>query len=158
MLVLQKRHTRRDSMAETFGQWLKKTRISRGLNQEQLATLASVSKQYVSTLEREAPHGITGASPTPKIKTVRALATALAVPESEALRRAGYYPEEAETDPRQAQLLSYFRELSDNEKDDALALIETVFRRRERFRRIQVAKGASAPHAAARSSKARKRK
>lgn len=158
MLVLHKRNTQRDSMAETFGQWLKKTRISRSLNQEQLARLANISKQYVSALEREAPHGITGASPTPKLKTVKALATALAVPESEALRRAGYYPQEAETDPRQAQLLSYFRELSDNEKDDALALIETVYRRRERIRRIPVSKGAQGLHAAAKSAKARKRK
>lgn len=153
MLSLTKRPTQRDSMVETYGQWLKETRLRRGLKQEEVAKLAGVSKQYISTLEREAPHGTTGAPPKPKLETVKALATALKVPESESLRRAGYYPPEVEIDPRQAQLLSYFRELSDNEKDDALALIETIYRRKERFRRIAVAKETS--HAA-RSVKARK--
>lgn len=153
----KKQRTRRDSMVEIFGEWLLRTRKKQGLTQAQLADRIGVSKQYISTLERDAPHGVTEARPTPSAKVVKKIATGLDAPESEALRAAGYYPEESDIDPRQSQLLSYFHELSDNERDDALALIETVYRRRERTRKVLVvspSKGAQ-PHA--RSSKARKR-
>jgi len=151
------RRIRRDSMQETFGEWLVRTRKKQGLTQLQLASRVGVTKQYISNLERDAPHGISGARPTPSAKVVKKIATGLDVPESEALRAAGYYPEEAEIDPRQTQLLSYFRELSDNERDDALALMETIYRRRERTRKVPVALPAKgvAPHV--RPSKSRKR-
>lgn len=156
MIVKSRRTIRRDSMVETYGQWIKQTREKLGLKGKDLAARAKVSKQYISSLERNAPHGITGAAPRPSLKVVKALAEALQVPESESMRRAGYYPEEPEVDPRTALLLSYFRELSDNERDDALALMETVYRRRERTRRIP-AKGVPHERPATKSARAKKK-
>lgn len=153
----KKRRIQRDSMQETFGEWLKRTRKKQGLTQQQLADRVKVSKQYISNLERNARHGTSGAKPTPSAKVVKRIATGLEVPESEALRAAGYYPEEAEIDPRQTQLLSYFLELSDNERDDALALIETIYRRRERTRKIPMPSVSKGAQSHARPSKARKR-
>ena len=67
-------------MAKTFGEWLRKRRQEARLSQDELAARAGISKSYISTLERHAPHPKTGAPPQPTFETVDALAQALGIP------------------------------------------------------------------------------
>lgn len=78
--------------AKTFGKWLAEKRKESGLTQPELARLAKTSKQYISGLERSAPHPITGALPQPTVKKVDAIAKALGAPLNEARLAAGYAP------------------------------------------------------------------
>lgn len=67
-------------MTRTFGEWLLERRREARLSQDELAARAGVSKSYISTLERNAPHPTTGAPPQPTTETVDSLAEALGVP------------------------------------------------------------------------------
>jgi transcriptional regulator with XRE-family HTH domain len=82
----------------TFGAWLRETRRKARMTLEELAEKADCSKNYLSVLERNAPHHKTGALPQPSRKIVTAIALALGEPISDALQAAGYssgytYPE-----------------------------------------------------------------
>lgn len=44
----------------TFGEWLKERRVKVQMTQTQVADRAGLSFSYVSTLERQQPHSMTG--------------------------------------------------------------------------------------------------
>lgn len=73
-----------------FGQWLLQHRTEAKMTQGAVAKKAGVSVSYVSTLEREQPHSITGAKLTPEPDKVIALAKAVGGDENEALDLCGY--------------------------------------------------------------------
>lgn len=76
----------------SFGTWLYDKRKAANKSQDELAELAGCSKNYISILERNAPHTATGALPTPSRRVVIAIADALGVARAEALDVAGYAP------------------------------------------------------------------
>jgi transcriptional regulator with XRE-family HTH domain len=73
-----------------FPDWLQEKRKEAGLTQAELAERAGASKQYISNLERNAPHPETGAHPRPKVEIVDAIARALGAPLHQARLAAGY--------------------------------------------------------------------
>src|ERR1700730_844835 len=73
-----------------FPDWLSEKRKEAGLTQAELAERAGASKQYISNLERNAPHPETGAHPRPKVEIVDAIARALGAPVHQARLAAGY--------------------------------------------------------------------
>ncbi len=75
---------------ETFGKWLLRHRKQLGLNQGDVAKKADVSTSYVSTLEREQPHSLTGEKIQPDREKVIALAQAVNGNIDEALRLSGF--------------------------------------------------------------------
>lgn len=80
-------------MSRNFADWLKSARKKAGLTMEALADKVSVSKQYISVLERGEPHALTDKPVTPKRELVQSLAKALGGDENEALISAGYIPD-----------------------------------------------------------------
>jgi transcriptional regulator with XRE-family HTH domain len=76
--------------ATSFGKWLHDKRLDARLSLESLAGKAKVSKQYLSVLERAAPHALTGKPVTPKPELVERLAKALDADIDEARTAAGY--------------------------------------------------------------------
>ena len=75
---------------EAFARWLKAARVREGLTQEELGQRAGCSKSYISTLERNAPHSLTGEPIQPDDKLVDAIADALNEPRKTARLLAGY--------------------------------------------------------------------
>lgn len=75
---------------ESFGKWLLRHRKALQLTQGDVAKAAGVSVSYVSTLEREQPHSLTGEHITPDREKVAALAKAVRGDINEALNLAGY--------------------------------------------------------------------
>lgn len=73
-----------------FGKWLHDKRKEKRLTQGELAAKAGISTSYVSTLEREQPHGITNANPQPTAEVVESLARVLDQDVDEARTLAGY--------------------------------------------------------------------
>lgn len=122
------------SARPSFSEWLQKKRDERRMSQESVARAAGVSKQYISNLERNAPHPITGAPPMPTLRKVDAIADALQVSRAEARMAAGYAPpDEGDTKPINFELErlgSYYRELPRECQLDVLALTEALWRRR----------------------------
>lgn len=84
-----------------FGEWLKHHRKQLRLTQRDLAERTGISFSYISTLEREQPHSITGKSIQPKRDVVESLARAVNGNVEEALHAAGY----ATTTPTKPQTL-----------------------------------------------------
>lgn len=74
----------------SFGTWLREKRKQARLTQDELSRKSGVSASYISTLEREQPHSVTGARLRPEPDKVRALAAALGQDPSEPLTIAGY--------------------------------------------------------------------
>jgi transcriptional regulator with XRE-family HTH domain len=79
-------------MINGFGVWLREKRKARDWTQEELGKKAGISISYVSTLERNQPHSITGTELRPALDKVDAIARALGVPLAEARLAAGYAP------------------------------------------------------------------
>lgn len=75
-----------------FGEWLREQRSRADLTLKQLAARCGVSFSYISALERQQPHSLTGKDIQPKLATVDRLARALGVPIDEARLAAGYAP------------------------------------------------------------------
>lgn len=75
-----------------FGKWLLEKRKEQRLTQTGLGVRAGISTSYVSTLEREQPHGITNAAPQPTVEVVESIAKALNADIDEARLAAGYAP------------------------------------------------------------------
>jgi transcriptional regulator with XRE-family HTH domain len=127
----------------TFGQWLFEKRREAGLTQPQLAESAGTSKQYVSNLERDAPHPLTGALPRPKVEIVDALARALGAPIAEARLSAGYAPpgeafsKQVLVDNEFAVLGYEFRKLSVEDQNELRASLEMLKKEVGRRRRMQ---------------------
>jgi|SRR5690606_4835298 len=76
----------------TFGDWLRLHRKRKYLTIEDLAKKVGRSKQYISVLEREEPHALTGKPVKPSEDVVEALAAALGTDLDEARLAAGYAP------------------------------------------------------------------
>lgn len=70
---------------QTFGEWLYEARKSARFSQDELATRANISKNYISRIERNGGHPVTGALPQPSREVVKSLAAALGKPVNEAL-------------------------------------------------------------------------
>lgn len=75
---------------ENFGQWLRSKRKALGLLQSDVAKRAGVSTSYISTLERNQKHSITGVTLTPEKEKVIAIAKAVQADPAEALHLCGY--------------------------------------------------------------------
>ena len=119
-------------MQRDFGLWLIQKRRAAGLTQRELARRVSISKSYVSALERNEKQPLTGQPVRPKLAKVDALAEALGVPVSEARLAAGYAPPDADIDAIDERLLSHFRELPENAKNDIAVMIEGLYRKYKR--------------------------
>lgn len=67
-----------DETIENLGDWVRVYRKQRGWTQEELRMAAKISKGYVSAIERNAPHSLTGKESTPKAAVLDRIAAALA--------------------------------------------------------------------------------
>lgn len=74
----------------SFGKWLREHRKKADLTLKDVAARARLSFSYVSTLEREQPHSLTGGEILPTRAKVEALAKAVGGDVSEALALNGY--------------------------------------------------------------------
>lgn len=74
----------------SFGEWLRKYRKEKGLTQDELASASGVSPSYISTIERDQPHTITGGKIRPEREKVLALAKAVGGDPVVALLLCGY--------------------------------------------------------------------
>lgn len=130
--------------SKKFSQWLSAARKESGMTQPELAAKAKTSKQYISNLERNSPHPVTGAPPQPSVEIVDNLAKALGVPLSEARLAAGYAPPENEMDSKELQeseiaaLFYEYNELSEGDKKELRTVMEVV---RQEIRRRKKAGG-----------------
>jgi transcriptional regulator with XRE-family HTH domain len=118
-----------DLKPKTFGDWLKERRLSAHLSHQQVADRADASKAYISNIERNMPHSVSGALPRPSVEVVDKLCVAVGAPVAEGRLMAGYAP--AETSPADAdrtRLLFYFNDLPEPVRGDALAMIEALWR------------------------------
>ena len=116
-------------MQRDFGHWLIQKRRAAGLTQRELARKVSISKSYVSALERNERQPVTGQPVRPKMEKVDALAEALGVPLSEARLAAGYAPPDLIANAIDQRLLSHFRELPESAKHDVAVMIEGLYRK-----------------------------
>ena len=73
-----------------FGEWLLRHRKALEMKQSDVASRANVSVSYISTIERDQPHSITGAKLTPEREKVIAIAKAVNGDINEALELCGY--------------------------------------------------------------------
>ena len=116
-------------MQRDFGHWLIQKRRAAGLTQRELASRVSISKSYVSALERNERQPVTGQPVRPKLEKVDAIAEALGVPVSEARLAAGYAPPEMSASAIDQRLLNHFRELPESAKHDVAIMIEGLYRK-----------------------------
>lgn len=127
---------------QNFGEWLRTNRKKHGWTQEDLHKKSGVSSSYISTLERNQPHSVTGASLRPEPDKVKALAEALGEDEAEALRIAGYasldQPSLREIDGEFAALFYESAEWSEENRAEAFDMAKLIFKRfkeKERLKR-----------------------
>jgi transcriptional regulator with XRE-family HTH domain len=73
-----------------FGKWLKEHRNKADMTLKDVAARSGLSFSYVSTLERDQPHSLTGKSIRPTPEKVRVLVKAVGGDIDEALQLAGY--------------------------------------------------------------------
>lgn len=84
--------------ALSFARWMSKRRGELKITLDVLEEKTGIKKQHLSTLERAAPHSLTGKPVVPKRPTVEKIAKGLEAPINEALAAAGYASEiEAES-------------------------------------------------------------
>ncbi len=113
---------------ETFGDWLKRTRKSRGLSQSDLWRETGISKQYISGLEKNARQPRSNKLMRPGEEKVDKLARALAVPLAEARLAAGYAPPARTGGPTKGQRAAeYVDGLPDDKQDDALLFLQMLY-------------------------------
>lgn len=123
-------------MQHDFGLWLLQKRRAAGLTQRELARKVSISKSYVSALERCERQPVTGQPVRPKLAKVDALAEALGVPVGEARLAAGYAPPDLNTSHIDQRLLNHFRELPENAQHDVAAMIEGLYRKYKKTKEV----------------------
>ncbi|HJU56808.1 MAG TPA: helix-turn-helix transcriptional regulator [Pyrinomonadaceae bacterium] len=123
-------------MQSDFGLWLIQKRRAAGLTQRELARRVSISKSYVSALERSERQPVTGEPVRPKLAKVDALAEALGVPVGEARLAAGYAPPDAHTNAIDQRLLNHFRELPESAKHDVAVMIEGLYRKYKKNKEV----------------------
>jgi transcriptional regulator with XRE-family HTH domain len=116
-------------MQRDFGRWLIQKRRAAGLTQRELALRVSISKSYVSALERSQTQAVAGKPVRPKLEKVDALAQALGVPVAEARLAAGYAPPDTSAAAIDRRLLAHFRELPENAQHDVVVMVEGLYRK-----------------------------
>ena len=110
---------------EDFGSWIRQHRLAHvpPLNQTQAAKKAKISRAQYIRIEN-------GESGT-KRQNIKLIAQAVGADVDEAYIRAGFTPpNEIETsdDPRRGKVITYFDELSNTTKDQALSILEALWR------------------------------
>lgn len=115
---------------QTFGSWVRSLRLERRLTIDALAKKVGISKQYLSVLERDHPHPLTGKPVTPKVDLVDRIAKELQADPNEARRLVGYAPERPEEayDVMDDVVLMFRDEskLTPEEKEKILNIVRTV--------------------------------
>ena len=86
----------KESTMSHFGENLFKWRKEAGLSLRALAEKADLSPTYIDNIEKNKPHSVSGALPSPSRASVVALSRACNVADDIALRAAGYLPNNAE--------------------------------------------------------------
>ena len=115
---------------QSFGKWLRETRLRSGLSQEELAGHCGVTGSYISRLEHELDHTKSGAPIIPSVEVVDAMAGALGVGLTEVRLAAGYAPPEADSlDERELRLVAKLRRLPPEVLDVVELEIEALFRK-----------------------------
>lgn len=129
-----------------FGIWLSERMRAAGLNQNELAERARLSKQYISLLVGDRPSTSTGKTPIPRPDKIEKLARALNLPAKE-VREAAYGKAsdvEADdfSDDEIAFLASEYKELTELTPQQQRAELRAVIRmaRTEIQRRLQEAR------------------
>ena len=84
------------ALTMTFGQWMRETREAKRLGVVDCARRAKMVHSQWVKLENDEPRRSDGTAPQPRRVTVERVALALDVRVDEALRRAGYLPDEPE--------------------------------------------------------------
>ncbi len=121
-----------------FGEWLYDARRRAGLSQEKLAEKADVSKNYISIIERDHPHPVSGTLPSPSRKVIVALASALGEPEQIALQLAGYSSEETYFEGEdQDKLIAFYGDMSQSDREAVLTMAQTLWQKRRERELIQ---------------------
>jgi transcriptional regulator with XRE-family HTH domain len=90
VIIAELPERREDLLNPTFGDYLKQWRKEAGLSMHALADKAQVSANYISIIENNKPHPVTGKPPEPSVHVVRRIAEACKIPEEVALRAAGF--------------------------------------------------------------------
>lgn len=117
---------------QTFGQWLTAQIERSGMSQTEIAAKSRVSKNYISTLAGDRLN-TRGELVQPRMDKVERIAKALGVSLVEAKIAAGYHA--ASRAPRNLQgmrLLEYFEQLPTPTQDDAVTIVEALWRRHGR--------------------------
>lgn len=90
-----------------FGVWLKRHRKVLGLTQTEVAERAGVSPSYISTIERQQPHTITGIPVRPERDKIMAIAKAVGGSPDEALVLCGYLPDDEAKVPDAIRIIGF---------------------------------------------------
>lgn len=88
------------AMALSFGEWLRQHRKKAKMTQQDVASRAGLSFSYISTLERNQPHSLTGNPILPIREKVILIARAVGGDVDEALELCGYTSGEPQGKPR----------------------------------------------------------
>lgn len=112
---------------KTFGEWLKGERERKNLTQSELARRAGVKPQYIWNLENDVPTK-SGTDPKPSPDVCTRLARALGVHYLEALRAAGYVPDDIPESEIVAKMAGdYVISLPEEKQDEALSHLKFLF-------------------------------
>lgn len=108
------------------GKWLVDHRKKLGLHQKDVAKRAGISVSYISTLEREQPHSLTGEDIIPDKDKVVAIAKALEADENELLAIYGYASNEPKNEA--AGIFRALKEIPAERKELALKQIKAIIK------------------------------
>ncbi len=117
---------------ESFGSWLLQQIESKQWRQADLARASNLDSAVISNLV----NGRRG----PGEDTCRAIAKALGLPPEEVFRAAGLLPPKPETDEQTERLLHLYNQMTDDEREEWVALGEFVFSRRK-VKKLRTAEG-----------------
>ena len=116
-----------------FGAWVKSHRKMLGLTQTEIAHKAGVSPSYISTIERQQPHTVTGIPVKPEREKVLAIAKAVGGDVNEALVLCGFLPTDASEIPEAIRIIS-FEGLDESDLDSIVDFIMWKKKNNERGR------------------------
>jgi len=119
-----------ETKPKTFGEWLRERRQAAGLSLQDVADRADLTKQTLSTLERDMPRTAQGRAPRPHEETVDAIAQAVGAPIAEARHYAKLRGPDARAEPSETQkLVMYFDELPRTDREAALTMIKALWQK-----------------------------
>ena len=118
--------------AYTFSVWLEGVLRDQEMSQAELARKAGVT--------RSAINGILTGRRGPGPDLCKALAVALGIPEEIVFREAGLLTHKPETDEQTERLLHLYNQMTDDEREEWVALGEFVFSRRK-VKKLRTAEG-----------------